>query len=43
LYFEINEYLGEDMIALLKVEGFSNIELKQDFFGKDRMIKALKL
>lgn len=43
LYFEINEYLGNEMIELLKNEGFSNIELRQDFFGKDRMIKALKL
>lgn len=43
LYFEINEYLGEEMIQLLENEGFLNIELKRDFFGKDRMIKAMKL
>ncbi|AXT21273.1 peptide chain release factor N(5)-glutamine methyltransferase [Flavobacteriaceae bacterium AU392] len=43
LYFEINEYLGGEMIQLLENEGFLNIELKQDFFGKDRMIKAMKL
>ncbi|MBB3122694.1 release factor glutamine methyltransferase [Mesoflavibacter sabulilitoris] len=38
LYFEINEYLGKDMIALLEEFGFKNIQLKQDLFGKDRMI-----
>ncbi|WP_405226532.1 peptide chain release factor N(5)-glutamine methyltransferase [Dokdonia sp. Asnod1-B02] len=40
LYFEINEYLGKEMIDLLKGIGFSDIELKRDMFGKDRMIKA---
>lgn len=40
LYFEINEYLGEDMLRLLEHYGFKNIELKQDMFGKDRMIKG---
>lgn len=38
LYFEINEYLGKEMIALLEEFGFKNIHLKQDIFGKDRMI-----
>ena len=40
LFFEINEYLGNDMIALLNHNNFSNIELKQDIFKKDRMIKG---
>ena len=40
LFFEINEYLAEAMIQLLKNEGFKNIELKQDIFGKDRMLKC---
>ncbi|QXP58231.1 peptide chain release factor N(5)-glutamine methyltransferase [Olleya sp. HaHaR_3_96] len=43
LYFEINEYLGEEMIALLETYGFSNIKLVQDMFGKDRMISGLKV
>ena len=43
LYFEINEYLGKDMIKLLNDEGFVDVELKTDIFGKDRMIKAVKL
>ena len=42
LYFEINEYLGNDMIDLLKNNNFKNIELKQDIFKKDRMIKGIK-
>lgn len=40
LFFEINEYLGNDMIRLLNRNEFKNIELKQDMFKKDRMIKA---
>jgi len=41
LFFEINEFLGNQMIQLLHKEGFTNIELKQDIFKKDRMIKAI--
>ena len=40
LFFEINEYLAVEMIQLLKVEGFQNIEIKKDIFGKDRMLKC---
>lgn len=40
LFFEINEYLGKDMIRLLADNNFENIELKQDIFKKDRMIKS---
>ncbi|WP_100612394.1 peptide chain release factor N(5)-glutamine methyltransferase [Confluentibacter lentus] len=43
LFFEINEYLGNDMIQLLKDYHFKNIELKQDIFKKDRMIKGEKI
>ncbi|TXE17436.1 peptide chain release factor N(5)-glutamine methyltransferase [Psychroserpens burtonensis] len=42
LYFEINEYLGAEMIALLEGYGFKNIELKKDLYGKDRMVKGVK-
>jgi len=41
LFFEINEYLGKEMIALLEGFGFKDVELKKDVFGKDRMIKAI--
>lgn len=40
LYFEINEYLGKEMVQTLVDKGFKNIELRQDMQGKDRMIKA---
>lgn len=40
LYFEINEYLGKETIEMLQEKGFKNIHLKQDLFGKDRMILA---
>lgn len=42
LFFEINEYLGNQMIHLLKSYGFNHIELKQDIFKKNRMIKGLR-
>ncbi len=40
LFFEINEYLGDELIQLLKSQGFQNIEVKKDIFGKDRMLKC---
>ncbi|RXP63518.1 peptide chain release factor N(5)-glutamine methyltransferase [Lutibacter sp. HS1-25] len=40
LYFEINQYLGNETVELLKQKGFTNIELRKDIFGADRMIKA---
>lgn len=40
LFFEINEYLGAEMLYLLKEIGFNNLVLKKDIFGKERMIKA---
>jgi len=40
LYFEINEYLGKETQLLMENEGFGNVELKQDVFDKDRMIKG---
>lgn len=41
LFFEINQYLGKETVEMLKQKGFSNIELKKDLFGNDRMIKAI--
>jgi len=40
LYFEINQYLGKEMLELLKLKGFTNIEIKKDIYGVDRMMKA---
>jgi len=41
LFFEINQYLGQVTVDLLTSKGFTNIELKKDMFGVDRMIKAI--
>lgn len=40
LYFEINQYLGKEMMDLLQKMNFKNIELRKDIYGNDRMIKA---
>lgn len=40
LFFEINQYLGKETVAMLQEKGFKNIELKKDLFGNDRMIKT---
>lgn len=42
LYFEINQYLGQEMIALVESIGFQNIELRKDIYGNNRMLKAVK-
>ena len=40
LFFEINQYLGEEMKQLLRAENFSEIELRKDMFGNDRMLEG---
>jgi release factor glutamine methyltransferase len=40
LFFEINQYLGKEMLELLEKMNFKNIELRKDMYGNDRMIKA---
>jgi release factor glutamine methyltransferase len=40
LFFEINQYLGKETIALLEEKGFKNIELRKDIFGNNRMVKC---
>lgn len=42
LFFEINEYLSEEMIHMLSTKGFINIVLRNDMQGKARMIHARK-
>jgi release factor glutamine methyltransferase len=42
LYFEINEAFGKEVVALLEEQGFINVVLKQDIYGKDRMVRADK-
>jgi len=40
LYFEINQYLGKEMIDLLERMNFKNIELRKDIYDNDRMISC---
>ncbi len=43
VYFEINEYLYNDIKKLLLGYGYININLKIDAFGKDRFVSAKKV
>lgn len=40
LFFEINQYLGPETVALLEKLDFKNIQLRKDIYGNDRMIRA---
>ena len=42
LFFEINQYLGKEMIDLLEKMNFKNIELRKDIYGNDRMMSGVK-
>lgn len=42
LYFEINQYLGKETVALLEKMSFKNIELRKDIYRNDRMIRCDK-
>jgi release factor glutamine methyltransferase len=40
LYFEINQYLGKETVALVESYGFNNVQLIKDIYGNDRMISS---
>jgi len=40
LYFEINQYLSKQLLDMLYSVGFVSCELREDIFGKPRMIKC---
>ncbi|MEO0045735.1 MAG: hypothetical protein RL705_926 [Bacteroidota bacterium] len=40
LYFEINQYLGKETVALVESFGFKNVKLLKDIYGNNRMISA---
>lgn len=40
ILFEINEFLGNEMISLLESNGFKDIRLEKDFRNRDRFIIA---
>ena len=42
LYFEINQYLGNETKQLLVAANFKNVELIKDINGNDRMLKGRK-
>jgi release factor glutamine methyltransferase len=41
LYFEINEAFGKQCTEMLNGKGFSQIMLRKDLNGKDRMVRAI--
>ena len=43
LYYEINQYLGKETVALLESFDFKNTQLRKDIYGNDRMTKSQKL
>ena len=40
IYFEINQAYGQETLQMLKDLGYTQVELKKDAWGNDRMIKA---
>lgn len=42
LYFEINQYRGKELTDWLSENGFTDIVLKKDISGNDRMIRATR-
>ena len=42
LFFEINRRFGEEVVRMLQEKGYREVELRQDMFGNDRMVKAIK-
>ena len=40
-YWEIHEDMGAEILELLNGPNFINVELKQDFYGRDRFIRAI--
>ncbi len=40
LYFEINQYLGKEMVELLENLDFATIELRKDIYGNERMTRS---
>ncbi|MES2574028.1 MAG: peptide chain release factor N(5)-glutamine methyltransferase [Bacteroidota bacterium] len=41
LFFEINQYLGKEMIDLLEKMDFKSIELRKDIYDNDRMMRTV--
>ena len=41
LMMEINEAFGSQLVLLFESEGFAQVQLRKDLFGKDRMLQAI--
>ena len=41
LYWEIHEDLGKECVELLEKGGFNQVELREDIYGRDRMVRAV--
>lgn len=39
---EINQAYGQETVRMFQSSGYSNVELRRDIYGKDRMIKAVR-
>ncbi len=42
LYFEINQLYGKETCELLEELEYDSVELRKDFYGNDRMVKAIR-
>lgn len=42
LFVEINEALGKEVVQLFSDEGFTDVILRKDIFGKERFVKGTK-
>lgn len=40
LYFEINALCGKETVEMLRLANYTEVELIQDLYGKDRIVKA---
>jgi release factor glutamine methyltransferase len=41
VYFEINQYLGVETAQMLEEFGFTNVVLRKDMYGNDRMLSGI--
>lgn len=42
LFFEINRRFGQETVDMLLAMGYKDVELRQDQFGNDRMVRAVR-
>ncbi|MGB3617580.1 MAG: peptide chain release factor N(5)-glutamine methyltransferase [Catalinimonas sp.] len=43
LYFELHERFGREVAALLRAEGYGDVRLREDGFGRTRMVRAVRI